>query len=63
VRIVLDMMDNIWENEEEIVVDHCVDITLPIALLVIGVAGERFTPIVNTRSAEVRLRKKNILER
>ncbi|EIN08462.1 cytochrome P450 [Punctularia strigosozonata HHB-11173 SS5] len=39
VRIMLDMFDNVWKDKPEIVVDHAVDITLPIALFVIGVAG------------------------
>ena len=33
VRIVSDMMDNVWENKEEVVVDHCVDITLPVSFM------------------------------
>ncbi|THH17553.1 hypothetical protein EW146_g3277 [Bondarzewia mesenterica] len=40
VRIMIDMFDNVWKNEAEISTDHCIDITLPIALFVIGVAGE-----------------------
>ncbi|KDQ58619.1 hypothetical protein JAAARDRAFT_176655 [Jaapia argillacea MUCL 33604] len=39
VRIMVDMFDNVWHNEKEVVVNHCLDITLPIALFVIGVAG------------------------
>ncbi|KAI0811261.1 cytochrome P450 [Irpex lacteus] len=39
VRIVLDLFDNVWGQKEEIIVDHAVEITLPIALFVIGVAG------------------------
>ncbi|KAH8110025.1 614/534 cytochrome P450 [Phellopilus nigrolimitatus] len=39
VRITLDMIDNVWENKEEVVIDHAVDITLSIALLIIGSAG------------------------
>ncbi|KAH9035825.1 cytochrome P450 [Lactarius hengduanensis] len=38
-RIMFDLFDNVWGNSPEIVLDHCVDITLPIALFVIGVAG------------------------
>ncbi|KAH9074397.1 cytochrome P450 [Lactarius deliciosus] len=34
-----DLFDNVWGDSPEIVLDHCVDITLPIALFVIGVAG------------------------
>jgi len=34
-----DLFDNVWGNRSEVVVDHCLDITLPIALFVIGVAG------------------------
>jgi len=39
IRIMFDLFDNVWGDKPEIVVDHCVDITLPIALFVIGVAG------------------------
>ncbi|EIN08440.1 cytochrome P450 [Punctularia strigosozonata HHB-11173 SS5] len=39
VRIMLDLFDNVWQDRNVIAVDHCVDITLPIALFVIGVAG------------------------
>jgi len=39
IRIMNDLFDNVWGDRSEIVVDHCVDITLPIALFVIGVAG------------------------
>ncbi|KAF8638029.1 hypothetical protein AX16_010661 [Volvariella volvacea WC 439] len=38
VKIVSDMFDQVWENRDYFT-DHCVDITLPIALFVIGVAG------------------------
>jgi hypothetical protein len=39
IRVVMDMLDNVWGDRSEVVVDHCVDITLPIALYVIGAAG------------------------
>ncbi|KAL5522930.1 hypothetical protein ACEPAF_1197 [Sanghuangporus sanghuang] len=39
VRITTDMIDNVWENREVVEVDHAVDITLQIALLIIGSAG------------------------
>ncbi|KAH9172788.1 cytochrome P450 [Lactarius sanguifluus] len=39
IRIMFDLFDNVWGDSPEIVLDHCVDITLPIALFVIGVAG------------------------
>ncbi|KAH9003544.1 cytochrome P450 [Lactarius hatsudake] len=39
VRIMFDLFDNVWGDSPEIVLDHCVDITLPIALFVVGVAG------------------------
>ena len=29
VRIMEDLFDNVWGDRSEIVVDHCVDITLP----------------------------------
>ncbi|KAK1218093.1 hypothetical protein PQX77_019252 [Marasmius sp. AFHP31] len=38
VRIVLDLFDNVWMNKD-VEVDHVTDVTLPIALFVIGVAG------------------------
>jgi len=39
IQIMNDLFDNVWGDKSEIIVDHCVDITLPIALFVIGVAG------------------------
>ncbi|KAI9438742.1 cytochrome P450 [Lactarius indigo] len=39
VRIMFDLFDNVWGDNPKIVLDHCVDITLPIALFVVGVAG------------------------
>ncbi|KAH8991730.1 cytochrome P450 [Lactarius akahatsu] len=39
ISIMLDLFDNVWGDSPEIVLDHCVDITLPIALFVVGVAG------------------------
>ncbi|TDL16150.1 cytochrome P450 [Rickenella mellea] len=39
VKIVNDMFQNAWREQEEVVVDHCVDVTLTVALLVIGTAG------------------------
>jgi len=42
--IMLDMFNNTWGSQKEIVVDHCVDITLQIALSVISVAGIIITP-------------------
>jgi len=37
--IMMDLFDSVWGDKSEIVVDHCADITLPITLFVIGVAG------------------------
>ncbi|TDL26326.1 614/534 cytochrome P450 [Rickenella mellea] len=39
VRIVNDMFKNDWQDRPEIVVENCVDITMRLALLVIGSAG------------------------
>ncbi|KAH9998678.1 cytochrome P450 [Russula vinacea] len=39
IRIMIDLFENVWGDKSEVVVDHCVDIALPIALFVIGVAG------------------------
>ena len=33
IKIMMDMFDNVWGDRSEIVVDHCVDITLPVRLL------------------------------
>jgi hypothetical protein len=30
IRIMEDLFDNVWGDQSEIVVDHCVDITLPV---------------------------------
>ncbi|KAH9998646.1 cytochrome P450, partial [Russula vinacea] len=39
IRIMVDLFDNVWGDKSEVIVDHCLDITLPIALFVISAAG------------------------
>uniref|UniRef100_A0A8H7XL65 Cytochrome P450 n=1 Tax=Psilocybe cubensis TaxID=181762 RepID=A0A8H7XL65_PSICU len=39
VKIMDGLFDEVWKNQDVVTVDHCLDITLPIALFVIGVAG------------------------
>ncbi|KAF9442073.1 cytochrome P450 [Macrolepiota fuliginosa MF-IS2] len=39
VAIMNDLFENVWGDKDIITVDHCLDITLPIALFVIGIAG------------------------
>jgi len=39
VQIVVDLFDQVWGNKSEIVVDHGLDITLPMALFAISAAG------------------------
>ncbi|KAF8895567.1 cytochrome P450 [Infundibulicybe gibba] len=39
VKIMNGLFDNVWGKQEQVTTDHCVEITLPIALFVIGVAG------------------------
>jgi hypothetical protein len=29
----MDLFDNVWGDRSEVVVDHCVDVTLPVRLL------------------------------
>ncbi|KAF8493430.1 hypothetical protein F5888DRAFT_822672 [Russula emetica] len=41
-RFMTDLFDNVWGDKSEIFVDHCVDITFPIALSVISAAGSLF---------------------
>ncbi|KAH9947226.1 cytochrome P450 [Amylocystis lapponica] len=38
-RTMLDLFENIWGEQQEINIDHIVDLTVPIALFIIGVAG------------------------
>ncbi|KAG2139547.1 cytochrome P450, partial [Suillus cothurnatus] len=38
-KIMLDLFDTVWAGQEEVVVNHTVDLTSPIALFVIGAAG------------------------
>ncbi|KAI9449696.1 cytochrome P450 [Russula earlei] len=38
IHIVTDLFDSIWRDKSSIVVDHCLDITLPLALFIIGAA-------------------------
>jgi hypothetical protein len=33
IRIMMDMFDNVWGDRSEVVVDHCVDIALPVRVL------------------------------
>lgn len=33
IRIVMDLFENVWSDRSEVVVDHCVDITLPVRSL------------------------------
>ena len=30
IRIMIDLFDNVWGDRSEVVVDHCVDVTLPV---------------------------------
>ncbi|KAF5322275.1 hypothetical protein D9619_001909 [Psilocybe cf. subviscida] len=39
VKTVKEMFTDLWKDGDVITVDHCVDITLPIALFIIGAAG------------------------
>ncbi|KAG6918711.1 hypothetical protein DXG01_012196 [Tephrocybe rancida] len=39
VKIMDSLFDDVWTGEDTIVTDHCVEVTLPIALFVIGAAG------------------------
>ncbi|KAJ3552928.1 hypothetical protein NM688_g3893 [Phlebia brevispora] len=39
VRVMNGLFDDVWAGKERIVMDHAVDVTLPIALFVIGAAG------------------------
>ncbi|KAL1946291.1 hypothetical protein VTO73DRAFT_15418 [Trametes versicolor] len=39
VRIMHDLFDNVWGKEDTVVIDNITDLTVPITLLVIGVAG------------------------
>ena len=33
IRIMTDLFDNVWGDRSEVVVDHCVDVTLPVRFL------------------------------
>ncbi|CAL1699490.1 unnamed protein product [Somion occarium] len=39
VHVVKDLFDNVWENRKEVIYEHALDITMPLALFVIGAAG------------------------
>jgi hypothetical protein len=32
-RIMMDMFENVWSDKSEVVIDHCVEITLPVRFL------------------------------
>ncbi|OAX42462.1 cytochrome P450 [Rhizopogon vinicolor AM-OR11-026] len=38
-QVMLELFDTVWEGKDEVVIDHCVDLTQPLALFVIGAAG------------------------
>lgn len=38
VRVIADLFDDVWGDQKEIEVDHCLDLTLPIALHILGAA-------------------------
>ncbi|OAX30733.1 cytochrome P450, partial [Rhizopogon vinicolor AM-OR11-026] len=38
-QIILELFDTVWTGKDEVVVDHAVDLTLPMASFVIGAAG------------------------
>jgi hypothetical protein len=46
IQIMMDMFDNVWGDKSEIVVDHCVDITLPVRFLFLGLCP---CPNISTR--------------
>ncbi|OAX31726.1 cytochrome P450, partial [Rhizopogon vinicolor AM-OR11-026] len=39
-QIMIELFDTVWTGKDEVVVDHAVNLTLPVALFVIGAAGE-----------------------
>ncbi|GJE92931.1 cytochrome P450 [Phanerochaete sordida] len=39
VKIMVDLFENVWGEQKVITTDHAIEVTLPIALFVIGVAG------------------------
>ncbi|EMD35530.1 hypothetical protein CERSUDRAFT_116271 [Gelatoporia subvermispora B] len=39
INVMLDLFDNVWGDKQQIEVDHIVDLTVPIALYIIGIAG------------------------
>jgi hypothetical protein len=61
--VVLELMDDVWENKKEVVIEHWNDITMPMALYVIGAAGE-FIPTAHTftLSSMVRFWPENDME-
>ncbi|KAH6912980.1 614/534 cytochrome P450 [Coprinopsis sp. MPI-PUGE-AT-0042] len=38
VRVIADLFDEVWQDQNEIEVDHCLELTLPIALYILGAA-------------------------
>jgi hypothetical protein len=42
----MDMFDNVWGDKSEVVVDHCIDITVPVRLLCLR---HRPFPNISTR--------------
>ncbi len=46
-----DLFDNVWGDRSEVVVDHCVDITLPVCVLLL-----RLYPFPNISTIDCTLR-------
>ncbi|KAH6912981.1 614/534 cytochrome P450 [Coprinopsis sp. MPI-PUGE-AT-0042] len=38
VRVIADLFDEVWQDQKEIEVEHCLELTLPIALYILGAA-------------------------
>ena len=47
IQVMMDMFENVWGDRSEVVVDHCVDVTLPVRLLRLRLYN---CPNISTRS-------------
>ncbi|OJA18658.1 hypothetical protein AZE42_11162 [Rhizopogon vesiculosus] len=52
-QIMLELFDTVWTGKNEVVIDHAVDLTLPMALFVIGAVTSECLSMLSTSKALV----------
>ena len=44
IRIMMDLFDNVWGEKSEVVVEHCVDVTLPVRSPMVQISNSPHVP-------------------